>query len=386
MDLHRADLAENPLPGYARYRTDGPLIRNDGSLPIETDWIATSREAVDFVFRRADLFSSALTRADLGNVRPLIPLEIDPPDHVRYRRLLDPFFAPKQLAGLEPSLRSQINEFIDSFIDTGAVDIRTEFFVPYPTGVFLTMYGLPLEDRPTFLRWKDAMINTYLDTERGRQAGAEMYEYMGRFIAASPGDGDDIFSQLIAESRSGDGLTVEELLDITYLFMMAGLDTVTNTLTLGFAYLARHPEARAQLGADPALIPGAVEELLRIDTPAGALHRTATADVDVGGVTVHAGETVFCHLGAANGDSTRIPDAEQVDFTRTESPHVSFGSGIHRCVGSHLARLEVRLVLEELLPRIPDFELDRELDTVAMPIFEGLRQLPITFRPGGRTP
>jgi cytochrome P450 len=152
---------------------------------------------------------------------------------------------------------------------------------------------------------------------------------------------------------------------------------------LSFAYLATHPDQRHKLVEDPGLVVSAVEELLRVETPAPALVRTATHDVELGGVTIRKGEAVFCHLGAANGDPTGRPDPECVDFDRRVNPHLSFGGGIHRCVGSHLARIEVRLVMEEFHRRIPDYELAPEADLVGVPFFGPLERLPIVFPPGG---
>jgi cytochrome P450 len=352
---------------------------------MPSTWLATDKETVDFVFRHPDLFSSAPGMTSIGNVRPLIPLEVDPPDHRRYRRVLDPFFAPPKLRVLEPALRRQINEFIDGFIDRGEAELLSEFFIPYPAQVFLTMYGLPMQDRDRFLRWKDIFIReAHVDPQAAVRAGEELYEYMARLIAERDAGGDDLLSQLIAQTRSGDGLTSEELQDITYLFIMAGLDTVTTSLYLSFAYLARHPEQRRYLVEhNPDGIPAAVEELIRVETPAPALVRTATADIELGGVLIRKGEGVYCHLGAANSDPAACPHSEEIDLSRDETRHVSFGGGIHRCVGSHLARLEVRLVLEEFHRRIPDYELPDSADTVRVPFFEGLDRLPITFPAGG---
>src|SRR6188508_1138420 len=131
----RIDLAENPLPTYRELRDAGPIVPNDGTVPMPSTWLATDKETVDFVFRHPDLFSSAPGMTSIGNVRPLIPLEVDPPDHRRYRRVLDPFFAPPKLRVLEPALRRQINEFIDGFIDRGEAELLSEFFIPYPAQV-----------------------------------------------------------------------------------------------------------------------------------------------------------------------------------------------------------------------------------------------------------
>ena len=384
IDGERIDLSQNPLPSYTRLRGRGQIVPAAGVIPLPADWVATDQETVEFVFRHPDDFSSSPGKTVLGNTRPLIPLEIDPPDHVRYRKLLDPFFAPGKLRPLEPVLRRQINEFIDEFIQRGSADLWSEMFVPYPTQVFLTLYGLPLEDRPVFLRWKDDMIRTSLtDPEAGRRAGREFYAYLERLIDTRQEGGDDLLSQLLAQSRAGTGLTPEEIMDVTYLFILAGLDTVTTALTLSFAYLATHPDQRHKLVEDPGLVPSAVEELLRVETPAPALVRTATHDVELGGVTIRKGEGVFCHLGAANGDPTGRPDPDCIDLDRRENRHFTFGGGIHRCVGSHLARLEVRLVVEEFHRRIPDYALTPEADLVRVPFFEPLEGLPIVFPPGG---
>ncbi len=376
----RIDLGENPLPAFAPLRGTGQVIPAAGVVPVATDWVATDRETVDFVFRHPELFSSAAGTGHLGTTRPLIPLEIDPPDHIQYRRLLDPFFSPTRLRVLEPSLRAQINEFIDGFVDRGSAELLSEFFIPYPTQVFLTMYGLPLEDRPLFLRWKDDMIRGGLqDLQVSQRAVRELSAYMERHFALRDGSGQDLLSQLLAHTTASGGLTVEQVLDITILFVLAGLDTVTTALSLSFAYLARHPERRRLIVENPSAIPMAVEELLRIETPAPAGVRTATADVEVGGVTIHEGQRIFCHLGAANGDPAEYPNADTVDLSRKVNRHVSFGGGIHRCLGSHLARIEVRLVIEEFHRRIPDYHLAPDADLVRVPFWEGLDRLPITF-------
>ncbi len=376
----RLDLGENPLPAYDFLRKEGPLIGNGGVVPIMVDYLATDRETISFVFRNPQVFSSAFNKSQLGNHRPLIPLEIDPPDHHRYRLLLDPFFSPNRLRALEPALRRQVNEFIDGFIHRGSAELLEEFFVPYPTQVFLTMYGLPLEDRARFLVWKDDIIRGGLaDPEIAQRAARELYAYMEQVIVEREVLGDDLLSQLIAESRTGSGLSIEELQDITFLFILAGLDTVTTGLAHAFAYLARHPEHRHQIVADPTIVPSAVEELLRIGTPAPAASRVATADVEVAGITVRAGQSVFCHLPAANNDPVTCPGGELVDLTRNPNLHATFGLGVHRCLGSHLARMELRIVIEEFHRRIPDYELASDADLVRVPFFEGLERLPIVF-------
>lgn len=380
----RIDLTENHLPTYRSLREAGSMIPNDGSVPAVTDWLATDWDTISAVFRNHAVFSSANTETQMGNSRPLIPLEVDPPDHVRYRRILDPFFSPNRLRPLEQALREQINVFIDGFIANGTTDLLNEFFIPYPTQVFLTMYGLPLADRPIFLAWKEAMIRgALLEPEAGPRAAAEIGDYMTKLIEQRDGSGDDMVSQFLRPNEHGERLSNEEIIDITILFIMAGLDTVTTALAHSFAYLASHPEARRQIVDDPSIIPNAVEEMIRAFTPAPALTRVATRDIEVGGVLVKEGQGVFCHLGAANGDSSQFADAEEIDLCRANNRHASFGLGVHRCVGSHLARMEVRLVLDEFHRRIPDYELAPGNDLFKVPFYEGLERLDIVFPAGG---
>jgi cytochrome P450 len=380
----RLDLNENHLPAYRALRESGALIANDGSVPVPAEWLATDWDTISWVFRHPEVFSSAQTEASMGPEHKMIPLEVDPPDHHRYRRLLDHFFSPNRLRPLEASLRGQINDIIDTFIDDGSVDLLEAFFIPYPTQVFLTMYGLPLEDRPMFVRWKDALIRgSMIDHEVGVRAGEEMYSYMGALLAERSATGDDLLSSLLRPNEQGEQLTTSEILDITYLFILAGLDTVTTSLVHSFAYLATHPEARRQVVSDPSIIPSAVEEMIRVFTPAPAMTRVATRDVELAGVTVKKGQGVFCHLGAANGDPTQLTNAENIDLCRAENRHSSFGLGIHRCLGSHLARMEVRLVMDEFHRRIPDYELAPGVDLFRVPFFEGVESLPIVFPRGG---
>jgi len=381
----RFDLSENALPYYRHFREAGSVIPNDGWIPTPADWIATDLETVQTIFRRPDLFSSAAGSSPSGNIRPMIPLEVDPPDHHRYRRLLDPFFSPTKLRDLEPVLRRQINTYIDGFIDDGEVDLLEAFFIPYPTQVFLTLYGLPLEDLPTFLRWKDDILHHgLLDPAVLKAASDELYAYMTRFVETCDVSGSNLMSSLLQPDENGDRLSLEEILDITYVFILAGLHTVTTMLALSFAYLGRHPEQRRLIVEDLSIIPVAVEELLRMTTPAPALSRVATEDVEIGGVTIAKGQSVYCHIGAANADTTGCPNAEELDLLRADNRHATFGLGVHRCLGSHLARIEIRLVLDEFLRRIPDYEIAPDADLVRVPFYEGMDRLPIIFPPGGR--
>ncbi|HZP30944.1 MAG TPA: cytochrome P450 [Acidimicrobiia bacterium] len=353
-----AEMAANPQPVYRMMREFAPVIEtDDGGIMV------TRHEDVMYALRNPDLFSSDMDAIALGNVRPLIPLQIDPPDHVKFRKILDPLFAPREVAKLEAEVRGLTNSLIDAFVDRGRVDFTTELAVPLPCTVFLALMGLPQEDLDLFLRYKDniirpeGMVDARADAIR-RETAQEMYAYFGTVIEERRREPrDDLVTRFVEAEVDGHRLTNEDILDIGFLFIIAGLDTVTATLTCSVAYLARNPEHRRALAADLSLVPAAVEELLRWETPVPGVARVLAHDAEIGGTTYPAGTKCTVLIGSANTDETEFPAADRVDFAREGNRHLGFGGGIHRCLGSHLARLELRIALEEFHRRIPEYEL-----------------------------
>jgi cytochrome P450 len=380
VDQAVAGLAE-PQPMYKALRESTPVFRSPQAVVL-------SRLAdIEMALKHTELFSSNMDAIDLGNVRPLIPLQIDPPEHAKYRRILDPLFTPREMARREPRVTELVNEMIDRFADRGECDFHAEFAVPLPCTVFLQLLGLPLEDLDQFLVWKDGVIRPEggaLTFEERRAATApvalQIYDYFERAIddhIANPRD--DVLSAMIAADVAGQPLSREELLDICFLFLIAGLDTVTDSLDCFFVYLARHPDHRRQLVEQPDILPNAIEELLRWETPVPGIARVAMQDVEVGGCPISKGERVSPLLGAANTDPAEFPDPEVVDFARNPNRHRAFGGGPHRCLGSHLARMELRVALREFHRRIPDYEIK---PGVVLKYTTGLRSvetLPLTF-------
>jgi cytochrome P450 len=292
--------------------------------------------------------------------RPLIPLMIDGAEHTKYRKLLDPLFAPKEVAKIEVRTRALCEQLIDGFAADGHVDLYAQFCDPLPSQIFLTLLGLPLSDMD-FLQWfKDGIIRP-TDAEHGPTASAQMIEYLEAELerrAALDDPGDDLFGGFMTASVDGARLTVEDVIDIVYLLVLAGLDTVAASLSCMVEWLARHPGERKVLVDDPELWPTAIEELLRIQTPVTGGGRYATADFVLGDVEIKAGDNLQVSWAAADLDPEAFDHATEVDFTRPSIRHVAFASGFHRCLGSHLARMELRVALETLHARIPDYELD----------------------------
>jgi cytochrome P450 len=304
---------------------------------------------------------------------------------VKFRRLLDPLFAPREVGKLEGAVRSLVNDLIDDFVDTGRCEFNADVAVPLPCTVFLRLMGLPLEDLDLFLRFKDGIIRPQATSGEQRAAmaratGSEIYAYFERVVAERRAEPrDDLLSGFIAAEIDGERLTTEDILDISYLFLLAGLDTVTASLGCAVAYLAAHPDRQQALRDDPSLVPAAVEELLRWETPVPGVPRITTREIEVAGTTIPAGQAVTCLLATANTDGAEFPEPESIDFAREGNRHLAFGGGVHRCLGSHLARLEMRVALEEFHRRVPAYAVtEGETPIYAMGI-RSLEYLPLTW-------
>ncbi len=382
VDQSVAGLAE-PQPMYKMLRESSPVFRPGPDGPV----VLSRLSDIEMALKRTDVFSSNMDAVDLGNVRPLIPLQIDPPDHAKYRRILDPLFTPRQMAAREAGVTERVNEMIDAFVDRGECDFHEEFAVPLPCSVFLQLLGLPLEDLDKFLDWKDDVIrpeNGGMGDERRREAAApaahQIYAYFENAIddhIAKPRD--DVLSSLIAARVEGEPLSREEMLDICFLFLIAGLDTVTDSLDCFFVYLAHHPEQRRVLIEQPDIMPSAIEELLRWETPVPGVVRIALQDFEIGGCPISKGERVSPLLGAANTDPDEFADPDVVDFARSPNRHRAFGGGPHRCLGSHLARLELRVALREFHRRIPDYEIPAGTELKYTTALRSVESLPLRF-------
>ncbi len=374
---------EYPQPHYAKMRARRALLRVPGAVQT------TNRAALDSALRNAEIYSSGMEGAPLGVERPLIPLQIDPPEHRKYRKLLDPLFAPKQMATLEPQISTQVNELIDTFEDRGSCDFTNEFAIPLPSTIFLRLFGLPLSELPQLLEFNERTQRpdgaTAAEHLARRTANArDVYRYFADVIAERRGQAPrhDLLSKLLTADVEGARLSDEEIIDISFLMILAGLDTITDTLTCSFKFLAEHPAHRQQIVDDPSVIPAAVEELLRWETPVMSIIRVAQSEAEIEGCPVHKGDFVLACLGSANTDENEFEDADEVRFTRNPNRHIAFGGGIHRCLGSHLARQELRVALREWHRRIPHYGLPEGFAPQYSDGLRSVRNLTLLF-PGG---
>jgi cytochrome P450 len=337
------------------------MWKDAGEVSVSEDgvYFITGADNVEAAAKNSKVFSSHAAYEVLGSPIPLVPIAFDPPDHTRYRRMLDKFFSPRSMSEREPELRRQVAVLIDDVLAGGdTCEVMSALAVPFPSQVFLTLFGLPLDDLERLLAWKDAILRfaDVASTETSPQVlqqGADLVAYLSSYVAARRGEeGTDLLSQLLADTDEG-GMSHEEILGLCFIFMLAGLDTVTAAVGFAFNALARDPLLRRKVMTDDAGTTNFIEEILRVDGPAPYAPRVTTEAVDIDGVTIPAGSTCWLVYGAANRDPRRYDNADTVGDQRTN--HFGFGRGPHRCLGSHLARLEMRLVIDEWHKRIPEY-------------------------------
>ena len=352
----------NDLPfAHDRSRAWRELREGGEAVASGEEIVLTSAAAVEFAAKRPEIFSSAKAFDRLGSPVPLIPIAIDPPDHTRFRRMLDPFFSPRKMAEREPELRRQAGELIEAIVAKGGqCDVMPALATPFPSQVFLTLFGLPMADRDRLVKWKDAILQ-FTDPSSSEATpevmahALELFTYLTEHIAARRADstGSDMLSQLMQDTDEGT-MTDNEILGLCFMFVLAGLDTVTSATGFALAKLAGDAALRERIAGDFSLIPAFIEDILRVDGPVPFAPRVTTEEVEVAGRVVPKDTTVMLSYGSADRDPTRYEDADEVHLDN-KSVHFAFGRGPHRCLGSHLARLELRLILEEWHTRVPAY-------------------------------
>ncbi len=383
MDLFSPGFADDPHPAYHRMQSECPVQRSDGMLGGHN--VNLSRyEDVMWAMRHPEVFSSKDV-VNIGNDMPLIPLSVDPPDHRKYRRLLDPEFSPTKMADLEEESRALVNRVIDEFVARGECEFHEDFATPLPSTIFLALIGLPQSDLPQFLKWRDDTIRPDArnegDAQRIREAaGAAISQYFESALEEKRKNPDDrLLSRIVTAEVDGRPLTQAEMLGMCHLLLLGGLDTVTATLDCMIAYLAQHPERRRAVVADPELMNAAIEELLRHQTPVMMVPRVVAQDCEMAGVSLSAGDSATLLLGAANVDAEEFDDPDSVLLDRESNRHLAFGGGPHRCLGSHLARMELRVAMEEFHKRIPEYELAAGAEIHFSPGIRQADNLPLVF-------
>jgi len=382
-ELFSQRCADDPVSVYHEVQSQCPVHRGAGMFGGHSVHVSSYADVL-WALKHPEVFSSKDV-VDVGNDVPLIPLSVDPPDHAKFRRLLDPEFSPKKMAALEPEARALVNEIIDDFADRGECEFHEDFATPLPSTIFLALVGLPQSDLSDFLRWRDDTIRPAGDTmeeaEAKRQAaGRAINDYFVSALEEKTANPDDrLLSRIVTGQVDGRPLSQAEKLGICHLLLLGGLDTVTATLDCMVTYLAQHQDRRQAIVDDPELMAPAIEEMLRQQTPVMMVPRVIAQDYELDGVKMAAGDSATLLIGAANCDEAEFESSGDVVLDRSANRHLAFGGGPHRCLGSHLARMELKVALQEFHQRIPEYEIVAGTDVHFSPGIRQADRLPLVF-------
>lgn len=364
-DIFDPEFVRDPYPSFSEIRESKcPVAHTDrwgGS------WMPTRYEDVVAIAQEYETFTSrgilvlppppGQTEGAYGGVAAP-PITSDPPDHHWHRRLILPVFAPQSVAKYEQGTRDLCNSLIDAFIDKGVADAAGDYAQHIPVRVIATMLGVPLEMEEEFTDWVRGVLENMTDMERRKRARQNIIEFFLAQVkdrAENPRE-NDLITELMNTEVEGKKVPIEYVLGVCNLMLVAGVDTTWSAIGSTLWHMAQHPEHRKQLRDNPDLWPTAIEELLRVYAPV-TMARIVDHDVEYNGCPMKAGDRVLMPFPAANRDPRVFENPDEVILDREHNRHVAFGSGIHRCAGSNLARLEVRVALQTWLARIPEYEL-----------------------------
>jgi cholest-4-en-3-one 26-monooxygenase len=375
-----------PHDAYAWMRSHAPVYYDE---PNDL-WGVASYAGVKAASLDTESFSSA------GGIRPKsgplpMMIDFDAPEHVRRRRLVSEGFTPKRVRAMEGELSSICDALIDEVCEQGSCDFVRQIAAPLPIIVIGDLLGVAPGDRDDLLRWSDDMLKALGSPDPSMMNAAataftEYAEYIHPVFddRRSRGSTDDLVGVLCHATIDGDWLNDDSLIHETLLILIGGDETTRHVISGGTEELLTHPQQMAALAADPELLPGAVEEMLRWISPIKNMVRTATRDVELEGASISAGQELMLLYPSANRDATVFEDPDTFDITRSPNPHLAFGFGAHFCLGNQLARLELKVMTERLLARLPDLHLT--IDRAALPrraanFISGIEQMPVAFTP-----
>ncbi|MFE2533328.1 cytochrome P450 [Streptomyces sp. NPDC059371] len=385
----------DPYPAYEELRARGRVHyyepTNQWLVPHHADVSALLRDR-----RLGRTYQHRFTHEDFGRTAPPPEhepfhvlndhgmLDLEPPDHTRIRRLVSKAFTPRTVERLKPYVEGLAGELVGRLVEAGGGDLLADVAEPLPVSVIAEMLGVPESERAPLRPWSADICGMYElnppEDVAGRavRASVEFTEYLRGLIEARRKEpGDDLISGLIAAHDEGDRLTEQEMISTCVLLLNAGHEATVNATVTGWWTLFRHPEQLAGLRADHTLIPTAVEELMRYDTPLQLFERWVLDDIEIDGTTVPRGAEIAMLFGSANRDAAVFEDPETLDLARAENPHISFSAGIHYCIGAPLARIELAASMSALLTKAPGLRLAGEPVRKPGLVIRGLESLPV---------
>lgn len=381
-ELNAVPMQTDQSAAWRTVRSWGDVFRDEDGV-----WYLTGTDVIAEAARAPGIFSSQLAYGRFNYPIPQIPVAVDPPDHSRFRRALEPLFSAGAVRAVEADLRRQAALTTRALGDRRRCDVVADIALRFPTRAFVSFFGMPIEDVDQLTSW----VHTILDhtpigdaeeTAAHARATADLFAYITSFLGAKRDAlADDVLSRLLSFDGD-DRWSDEELLGLMFVMMTAGLDTVTRAIGHLFYQLAIAPGLRARVIEDERALAAAIEEVLRTNTVAPFIPRVTTADTQVAGHLIPARSTVLLVYGAANRDPERYPNADEIDVNRATRGHYAFGLGIHRCLGSHLARIELKVLVQEFHRAFTRYHLapqwTPDLEWPASML--GLRSLPVVLQ------
>jgi cytochrome P450 len=393
LDLADPVVVADPYPAFARAREVAPVQWHEGMQL----WLAFSHAEANAVLRDRRLGRIWADKEPAGRFESFnlihrnAILEMEPPDHTRLRRLISAAFARGHVERLRPWVQELAGRLVDGMVERSGgrepVDVLTGMADQLPVAVIAELLGVPEADRPLLRPWSNAIVKMYeygrtTEIEDAAERAADEFVAYLRALADERrrAPGEDLLSHLVSvRDAEGDRLTEDELVTTCILLLNAGHEATVNVSGNGLLALLEHPDQLRRLRVDHSLLPTAIEELMRFDSPLQLFERTATEDVEIGGITVGKGQKVAALLGAANHDPAVFAAPETLDVGRTENPHISFGAGVHFCIGAPLARVELQATFGALLDRTSSLELGAEPVRRPEFVIRGLAELPVVL-------
>ncbi|KUH67615.1 cytochrome [Mycolicibacterium novocastrense] len=376
---------------YAVMRRNAPFAHTDSPFLSATPggaWVAVRYEQCYKILQDWQHFSSNPTPEASEHLAGDLVITLDPPRQQKFRKVLNPYFSPARMKALRPQIREETDRLIDGFIEQGAGDLAEVAWRQPGVVFFKYLLGMPIDDVPLCIELTDTALNGATEDSRMAAWGG-LYQHIHDAVAArsTEPEHDDMIDVLLSAEIDGEKLPFADVVSNAMLLVQAGLETTANAMSFAFHHLATHPAERDRLAGDREMLPRAVEEFIRFGGSIHGIPRTVAKEVELGGHTFRPGQSVIVNYASANRDEREFRDAGRCILDRRENRHLGFGAGVHRCLGSNLARLELQIGIEQVLARMPDLAIDPD----ASPHFHGssvtrgFRSVPVVFSPAERS-